>query len=168
MRSHYISRQTLFYDHWIKGANINKFFASSAVSRRRFGWCFWMEQLNQVFVNNAMYSDFYAKYWQIEPETQIQESQLGLALMYQSTRSFSIPPPPPNPPGIWLFSKLLFKFPPTWAKMPFKCPTLGSIQVIKRPHPGNKTLVHSGGNRCYKLTECSAFLCVSCNIQSVL
>ena len=44
--------------------------------------------------------------------------------------------PPGNPLGIWLFWKLLFKFPPTRAKMPFKCPTLGSIQVIKCPHPG--------------------------------
>ena len=44
-------------------------------------------------------------------------------------------PPPGNLPGIWLFWKLLFKFPPTRAKMPFKCPTLGSIQVIKCPHP---------------------------------
>ena len=46
-------------------------------------------------------------------------------------------PPPGNPPGIWLFWKLLFKFPPTRAKIPFKCPTLGSIQVIKCPHPGD-------------------------------
>ena len=41
------------------------------------------------------------------------------------------------PPGIWLFWKLLFQFPPTRAKMPFKCPTLRSIQVIKCPHPGD-------------------------------
>ena len=46
-------------------------------------------------------------------------------------------PPPGNPPGIWLFWKLLFKFPPTRAKIPFKCPTLGSIQVIKCPHRGD-------------------------------
>ena len=55
--------------------------------------------------------------------------------MYRSNRSFNISPPG-NPPGIWLFWKLLFKFPPTRAKIPFKCPTLGSIQVIKCPHPG--------------------------------
>ena len=55
--------------------------------------------------------------------------------MYRSNRSFNMPPPG-NPPGIWLFWKLLFKFPPTRAKMPFKCPTLGSIHVIKCPHPG--------------------------------
>ena len=54
--------------------------------------------------------------------------------MYRSNRNFNMPPPG-NPPGIWLFWKLLFKFPPTRAKMPFKCPTLGSIQVIKCPHP---------------------------------
>ena len=40
-------------------------------------------------------------------------------------------PPPGKPPGIWLFWKLVLKIPPTRAKMPFKCPTLGSIQVIK-------------------------------------
>ena len=57
-------------------------------------------------------------------------------LMYRSNRSFNMPPPG-NPPGIWLFWKLLFKFPPTRAKVPFKCPTLGSIQVIKCPHPGD-------------------------------
>ena len=93
--------------------------------------------------------------------------------------------------------------------MPFKCPTLGSIQVIKCPYPGdisqahkwqkdgrnvkifidtannshsikqklrntvsvfttNKSLVQSGGNRYYKVTEGLPFLRVSCNIQSVL
>ena len=56
--------------------------------------------------------------------------------MYRSNRSFNMPPPG-NPPGIWLFWKLLFKFPPTRAEMPFKCPTFGSIQVIKCPHPGD-------------------------------
>ena len=55
-------------------------------------------------------------------------------IMYRSNRSFNMPPPG-NQPGIWLFWKLLFKFPPTRDKMPFKCPTLGSIQVIKGPHP---------------------------------
>ena len=51
-------------------------------------------------------------------------------------------PPPGKPPGIWLFWKLLFKFPPTRAKMPFKCPTLGSVQVIKCPHPGDISQAH--------------------------
>ena len=112
--------------------------------------------------------------------------------MYRSNRSFNIPPG--NPPGIWLFWKFVFKFPPPQAKIPFKCPTQGSIRVIKCAHPGdisqahelqndeknayscrtkslsiqqiiriqynknwetlgvfttNKTLVQSGGNRCY-------------------
>ena len=53
-------------------------------------------------------------------------------VMYRSNQSFNIPLP-----GIWLFRKLLFKFPPTRAKMQFKCPTLGSTQVIKCPHPGD-------------------------------
>ena len=63
-------------------------------------------------------------------------SRQSLKVMYQSNRSFNMPPPG-NPPGIWLFWKLLFKFPPTWAKIPFKCPTPGSIQVIKCPYPGD-------------------------------
>ena len=46
--------------------------------------------------------------------------------MYRSNRSFNMPPPG-NPPGIWLFWKLLFKFPPTRAKMPFKCPHPGDV-----------------------------------------
>ena len=48
------------------------------------------------------------------------------------------PPPPPmgNPPGIWLFRKLLFKFPPTGAKIPFKCPTLGPFRWSNAPTPG--------------------------------
>ena len=51
-------------------------------------------------------------------------------------------PPPGQPPGIWLFWKLLFKFPPPRAKMLFKCPTLGSIRVIKCPHPGDISQAH--------------------------
>ena len=57
----------------------------------------------------------------------------GSTFMFRSNQSFNIPPPP----GIWLFWKLSFKFPPTRAKMLFKCPTLGFIQVIKCPHPGD-------------------------------
>ena len=71
-------------------------------------------------------------------EIQLQKGSLAFdKVMYRSNRSFNMPPPPGNHPGIWLFWKLLFKFPPTRAKMPFKCPTLGSIQVIKCPHPGD-------------------------------
>ena len=56
---------------------------------------------------------------------------------YVSVKSKLQHAPPGNPPGIWLFWNFLLKFPPTRAKMPFKCPTLGSIQVIKCPHPGD-------------------------------
>ena len=56
---------------------------------------------------------------------------------YVSVKSKLQHAPPGNLPGIWLFWILLFKFPPTRAKMPFKCPTLRSIQVIKCPHPGD-------------------------------
>ena len=47
-----------------------------------------------------------------------------------------------SPLGILLFWKLLFKFSPIQAKMPFKCPTLGSIQVIKCPHSGDISQAH--------------------------
>ena len=66
----------------------------------------------------------------------IQSYENTVGVMYRSNRSFNMPPPG-NPPGIWLFWNVLFKFPPTRAKMPFKCRTLGSIQVIKCPHPGD-------------------------------
>ena len=56
--------------------------------------------------------------------------------MYRSNRSFNMPPPPGQPPGIWLLGKLLFKFPPTRAKMPFKCPTLGPFRWSNAPTPG--------------------------------
>ena len=47
-----------------------------------------------------------------------------------------------SPPGIWLFWILSFKFPPPRAKMLFKCPTLGSIRVMKCPHPGDISQAH--------------------------
>ena len=66
--------------------------------------------------------------------------------MYRSNQSFNMPPLG-NPPGIWLFWKLLFKLPPTQAKIPFKCPTLGSIQVIKCPHTPGKFHRHNNDRR---------------------
>ena len=42
-------------------------------------------------------------------------------LMYQSKRSFNIPPG--NPQGIWIFGTFLFKSPPPWPEKLFKCPT---------------------------------------------
>ena len=54
--------------------------------------------------------------------------------MYQSNRSLNIPPRG-NPPGIWIFGKFLFKFPPPEAEKLFKCPIIGPFQVIKCPHP---------------------------------
>ena len=43
------------------------------------------------------------------------------------------PPPPPkgNAPGIWIFEKILFQFPPPEAEKLFKCPIIGPFQVIK-------------------------------------
>ena len=49
----------------------------------------------------------------------------------------STSPPPPPPPGkpraFELFKIGLFKFPPPWAKMVFKCPTLSSHFVCQMP-----------------------------------
>ena len=39
------------------------------------------------------------------------------------------------PPGIWIFLKILFKFPTPEAGKLFKCPIIGPFQVIKCPHP---------------------------------
>lgn len=52
-------------------------------------------------------------------------------LMYQSNRSFNIPPPP----GIRIFRNLLFKFSPPEAEKLLKCPIIGPFLVIKCPHP---------------------------------
>ena len=85
MRSHYISRQAQLpniCDRWMIGPNILSFFADLVLFRDGsavdvFGW-----NSSNVFANNALNSDFYAKYQWIEPEqaTQIQESQLRFAL----------------------------------------------------------------------------------------
>ena len=52
MKSRYISRQTQdrpnICDPRMKGANILSFFASSSVSRWKFCWKFWMEQLKRI------------------------------------------------------------------------------------------------------------------------
>ena len=54
-------------------------------------------------------------------------------VMYQSNWSFNIPP---GSPGAFVFfGKFLFKFPPPEAEKLFKCPIIGSFQVIKCPHP---------------------------------
>ena len=49
MRSHYISRQTCATVEWRAQTFIHcKFFASSSVSRWKFCWYFWMEQLKGI------------------------------------------------------------------------------------------------------------------------
>ena len=84
--------------------------------------------------------------------------------MYRSHRSFNIgPPPPSNPPGIWLFWKLLFKFPPSRTKMPFKCPTLGSIQVITCPHPGDISQAHKWKRDGRNAFSCQQIICSQYN-----
>ena len=110
------------------------------------------------------------------------------SVMYRSNRSFYMPPP--HPPGIWLFWKLLFTFPPTRAQNAVQMPHTRVHSGDQMPPPRghftgtkmtegrwkrlqlsnkifinitktvttNKKLVQSGRNRCYKVTECSAFL----------
>lgn len=49
MRSHYISRQTFATVEWKAQTFVHwKFLASSSVSRWKFCWCFWMEQLKRI------------------------------------------------------------------------------------------------------------------------
>ena len=49
--------------------------------------------------------------------------QFDRYIMYQSNRSFNMPPPTGGkPPGIWIFGKCLLKFPPPRAEKLFKCP----------------------------------------------
>ena len=61
-------------------------------------------------------------------------------MAYVSVKSKLQHLPPGQPPGHLTF---LFKFSPNRAKMPFKCPTQGSIQVIKFPHPGDISQAHN-------------------------
>ena len=57
--------------------------------------------------------------------------------MYRSNRGFNIPPPGQPPPGIWLFWKLLFKFPPiSWPKCSFNAPHYGPFRWSNVPTPG--------------------------------
>ena len=69
----------------------------------------------------------------------LRKCEINLILTYVSVKSKlqHAPPPPGNPPGYLTFLKIIDQIPPTRAKMPFKCPTLGSIQVIKCLHPGD-------------------------------
>ena len=57
-------------------------------------------------------------------------------VMYRSNWSFNMPPPG-QLPGHLTFLKIIVQIPLYGAKMPFKCPTLGSIPVIKCSHPGD-------------------------------
>ena len=69
--------------------------------------------------------------------------------------------PPGQSPGHLTFWKLLFKSPPppTRAKMPFKCPTLVSIKVIKCPHPGDISRAPDRHINDRRTTERKAFSC---------
>ena len=56
-------------------------------------------------------------------------------LMYRSNWSFNMPPPG-NPPGIWLFWKLLFKFPLPGSKRRSNAPHWGPFRWSNAPTPG--------------------------------
>ena len=88
-----------------------------------------------------MYSDFYAKYRRIEPEqaTQIQESQLGFALMYRSNRSFNIPPPRATPPRAFdFFQNYCSNSPLPEPKCPSNAPHWGPFWWSNAPTSGTK------------------------------
>ena len=53
--------------------------------------------------------------------------------MYQSNQSL-IKHSPGQPPGIWIFGKFLFKFPPSETEKLFKCSFIGPFQMIKYPY----------------------------------
>ena len=65
--------------------------------------------------------------------------------MYRSNWSFNMPSLG-NPPGIWLFWKLLFKFPPTRAQNAVQMPHT-------RVHSGDQMLPPRGHFTCTKMTE---------------
>ena len=51
-------------------------------------------------------------------------------------------PPPGQPPGHLTFLKIIVPILLYPGQIMFKCPTLGSIQVIKCPHPGDISQTH--------------------------
>ena len=68
----------------------------------------------------------------------LRKCEINLILTYVSVKSkLQHAPPPGKPPRHLTFLKIIDQIPSTRAKMPFKCPTLGSIQLIKCPHPGD-------------------------------
>ena len=58
----------------------------------------------------------------------------NVSVMYQSNRSFNIPPRA-TPGHLYFLQNFFFKFPPPEAEKLFKCPIIGPFQVIKCPHP---------------------------------
>ena len=82
--------------------------------------------------------------WIVKPAvSRIEEEAMSLSIFDLCIGQIKASTSPGQPPRAFdFFWKLLFKFPPTRAKMPFKYPTLGSIQVIKCPHPGDISQAH--------------------------
>ena len=68
--------------------------------------------------------------------------------MYRSNQSFNIPPG--NPPSIWLFWKLFFKFLPTRAKMPFTRVHSGDQMPPPRGH-FTGTKMTEGRRKCLRI-----------------
>ena len=60
---------------------------------------------------------------------------LEMARAYVPVKSKLQHSPPGNPPGIWIFGKFVFKFPPPEAEKLFKCSIISPFQVITYPQP---------------------------------
>ena len=57
----------------------------------------------------------------------------SFSLMRRSIQNINIPPPPGKPQAFELLKIELFKFPPPWAKITFKYPTLALDLTVKCP-----------------------------------
>ena len=84
--------------------------------------------------------------------------------MYRSHRSFNIVPPPQATPRAFdFFENCCSNSPPSRTKMPFKCPTLGSIQVIKCPHPGDISQAYKWKRDGRNAFSCQQIICSQYN-----
>ena len=73
--------------------------------------------------------------WSINDDLKISRFKSPDTIYVPVKSKLQHPPPPGNPPGIWIFGKFLFKFPTPEAEKLFKCPIIGPFQVIKCRHP---------------------------------
>ena len=80
-------------------------------------YCVTMHTLYMVYIFQHI-DPITAQYPVVQPPSRLAPN---LSCTSQIDASTS-PPPPEQPPGIWIFGKFLFKFPPHWVEKLFKCP----------------------------------------------